>query len=351
MKIPKFIYSKELTYKKEILYILGCKLSFPRKNKTIAFLETRGLGDYILMHNFFKFLKESRKYKDYNIILVTRKNFLSLAEAYDSLYVDEILCVDTRKAAAALKNLQVEELICLHNGKEKFEQIWFRKIKAKKKKLCNVEADSTKFRSHALKRIFEELIEENIEDFGYPYFNNTVEQIRNNSIFISPFAGSALRCWSLENYAELINKITEDYPNDIVILGEHPNRQDIDRLISMCNVKERIINTAGRFSVNALYDILCRKACLLIANETGTVHLAMCANINTVCISNGSLYGVFLPYNKNNIKYVFPRNFDYKFTPLSKYNINTIETDDVYSQVNYFLKSTDVNSRLTVNNV
>ncbi len=351
MKIFDFLYSKELTYRKEVWRILGIKFAFPRKEKTIAFLETRGLGDYILMHNFLKYVKKSRKYRDYNIILIIRKNFLSLAEAYDSQYADEILCVDTRGASSVLNKLETEELVCLYSGQEKFEKIWLKKIKAKRKLVCNIHARVSEFQTKILQKAFENLIEEKIEDFNYPYFTNTDNEIRENSIFISPFANHALRCWELEKYAMLINQITEHYTNEIVILGEEPNRGDIERLISMCNKKEKIINTAGRFSVKSLYDNLSKKACLLVANETGTIHLAMCGNVNTICISNGSFYGLYLPYNRDNIRYVFPQDFDYKFNRgLAKYDINSIEVSDVYTHAEYFLKAFNVN-RLTVNNV
>ena len=53
--IPEWLYSKKLTYRKEIRQILGIKFAFPRVTKIIAFVETQGLGDYILIHNFYKF--------------------------------------------------------------------------------------------------------------------------------------------------------------------------------------------------------------------------------------------------------------------------------------------------------
>ena len=344
MKLPAFVYSEKLTYRKEIKQILGIKMSFPRVKKTIAFVETRGLGDYIVMHNFLKNLKESKKYQDYNIILIIRKNIASLAEAYDSLYVDEILYVDGR--ADMLKNLKVEELVCLYDGNFKFEKLCFKKIKAKKKTICSVDTKSAQelcFRTKTLKKIFENLIEEKIEDFSYPYFDNTNTNIKNNSIFISPFANSDLRTWKIEKYAALINKITKNYPNDIVILGEHPNKQAVDNLISMCNDRTRIINAAGKFSINALYDHFRYKCAMLIANETGTVHLAAGANTNIICISNGSHYSVWTPYEKPNIKYIFPPEFQY--TPnhtILNLDINNINTENVYAEFESLMKQQPV---------
>lgn len=351
MNLPKWIYSEELTYRKEIKRVLGIKFAFPRVKKTIAFVETQGLGDYILIHNFFKYIKQSKKYKDYNIILIARNNIASLAEAYDSMYINEFLYVDTRSAKKILKDLKVEELVCAYNGLGKFERWIFDNVKAKRKivhgdknkkaDVCIYTPNENLFHRERMKKFYEQLIEEKISCDNLPYFKNEFEKISGKCIFISPFANDIKRTWSLDNYVSLIKELCKNYSQDIVILGEASQYKQIEDMISSCGEYEnRIINTAGMFSVKALYDVIKEHADLLIGNETGTIHIAMAAKVKAVCISNGSFYGIYQPYDDKKIRYVYPSCFERKYTNLSNLDINLININDVYDTVNDLLNDT-----------
>lgn len=348
--IPEWLYSKKLTYRKEIRQILGIKFAFPRVTKTIAFVETQGLGDYILIHNFYKYVKQSKKYHDYNIILIARNNIASLAEAYDSMYINEFLYVDTRNAEKVLKNLKVEELVCSYNGLGKFEKWIFNNVKAKKRiihgygnKRANINIQTSNeqiFHRERMRMFYETLIEEKIPDDSLPYFRNEFADKNEKFIFISPFANDNMRTWGFDKYALLIQNLCTKYPEKIAILGEASQKKAIEKIIQHCSKeKGKIINTAGSFSVNSLRDVLKTHAKLLIGNETGTIHLGMTCNIPIVCISNGSFYGMYQPYKNNKIKYVYPSEFDYKYTCLSNLNINTIQVDKVFDVVNKLLNN------------
>lgn len=349
--LPEWIYSERLTYRKEIKRICGLKLSFPRVKKTLAFVETQGIGDYILIHNFFKYVKQSKKYKDYNIILIAKNNISSLVEAYDSMYIDEILYVDSRNAERVLKGLAVEELVCIYGGTGKFEKWVLKNVKAKRKivhgnacKYADINLltpDLEMFHRDRMRMVFEQLIEEKIPADVGPYFKNELDSgLSDKCIFISPFANDSMRTWGFENYVSLIKLLADEYQNDIVILGDSAQRDAINSIISACSdLKVRVFNAGGKFSINGLMDIFRSRALLLIGNETGTIHIAAAANTHTLCISNGSYYGIYHPYDKINIKYIYPEGFDYKYTCVSKLDINSIQVDEVFKYVKSMLNN------------
>ena len=55
-----------------------------------------------------------------------------------------------------------------------------------------------------------------------------------------------------------------------------------------------------------------QNALFLVANETGTVHIAQEFGTKTVCISNGTYMGTFHPYPKeiSSAIYVYPDNIN-----------------------------------------
>ena len=78
---------------------------------------------------------------------------------------------------------------------------------------------------------------------------------------------------------------------------------------SLCINPQMVYNMAGELTINES-ALLIKNAKLLIANETGTVHIAKNFRTTTICISNGSYMNTFQPYSEKYINYVYPDNIE-----------------------------------------
>lgn len=108
-----------------------------------------------------------------------------------------------------------------------------------------------------------------------------------------------------------------------------------------------VINAVGKIATVDLPKILKRNAKLLIANETGTVHIAHAVNCPFIVISNARFYKRFQPYKGFENAYIYPP----KFRELLKNNedvsryyyetdldINDIVVEDLISKIDNTLK-------------
>ena len=64
---------------------------FKKKDKAVLFFEPGGIGDYMFCRPFFKFIKQSEKFKNLKIIYVVKDYFHEFMNAYDFDYFDEII--------------------------------------------------------------------------------------------------------------------------------------------------------------------------------------------------------------------------------------------------------------------
>lgn len=138
--------------------------------------------------------------------------------------------------------------------------------------------------------------------------------LRKKHIAISTSANDNKRIYPVEHWVKIINYILDrvDASTEIIFLGSGYKTENefINKIISKLKYPNKCINTSGFFMPVGLMSILSHCE-FLVSVETGTVHFAKCAGINTVCITNGQAYGGFLPY-KSGVEYVYPDRFEEK---------------------------------------
>ena len=78
------------------------------------------------------------------------------------------------------------------------------------------------------------------------------------------------RAWPLNNWKDLIKKVTAQTKLDVVITGEENEKEFIDQLYVR---NERIHNLCGKTSLPNLYEVMKNSECV-IANDSGSVHVA-----------------------------------------------------------------------------
>jgi ADP-heptose:LPS heptosyltransferase len=87
---------------------------------------------------------------------------------------------------------------------------------------------------------------------------------------INPGGGWASKCWSPENYAELIRRLEDEFSSDILLTGSPEERTLIRNIIQKSQSRR-----AKYFASTILQFIaLVRRAKLFLSGDTGPLHLA-----------------------------------------------------------------------------
>lgn len=110
------------------------------------------------------------------------------------------------------------------------------------------------------------------------FFMNSLD----NKPFIAlhPAARDIRRMWPIENYAGLADTLQQK-GFKIVLTGSEDDRKAVDGIIS--NMKQPALNACGKFLLGGLAALL-SEAALMIAADTGPLHLARAVNTPTVGI-------------------------------------------------------------------
>lgn len=344
-----------------------------RKNieeNSLLIIKLDAIGDYILFRNFFKNIRESTQYKNYRIILLGNTLWKDLAEEYDRDNIDQFIWISPAQLRFnILYRYDFLKKIISRGYEIIFSPVFSRqhfidrliaKIPAKMKVGINGDSRNTfPFLNKINNKIFDSLLTINqsvyfefyrnkliIERFVGSAINGELNlKVRNTSRFNSPYivvfpdAAANYRRWSNKYFIELINFIIRKYDYTIILTGMNTAASEEIR-DKVCD-KNRINNLTGKTSLVQLTEII-SNASLLIANDTGTVHIGAALKITTICISNGNHYGRFVPYPKElftGVYTIFPkeifsqhRTFEQnvsKFKEGSNLNIDSISSAQV----------------------
>ncbi len=296
---------------------------------TLLLVRVDAIGDYVLFRNFIEALRKSEKYKNYKITLCGNIVWKELAEALDKEFVDEFIWIDTKKLK---RNIFYRYHILRSISQKGFEtaiqptysreyytgDAIIRASSAKER--TGSQGDCSNIRpwlkrlsdhwyTHLVSASSEPMMElcrnaEFVRGLGLSSFFASVPVIyiadgRSGLIeereyyILVPGALHKCRRWPVENFARLAEKIHDATGWAGVICGgkgEEKLGQDLKNLSGA-----RLYNIAGKTSLLELVRIV-RDAKLVIANETGTVHIAAATGTAVVCILGGGHYGRFVPY-------------------------------------------------------
>lgn len=119
------------------------------------------------------------------------------------------------------------------------------------------------------------------------------EHLSTPYIVINPAASKAERNWPIENYVLLIQKIQTQYPKFRIVLTGAPSDHGIGEQIT---TQVEVINLIGQTTLKQLAAVL-DKASLVIAPDTGPVHIATAMNtpvIGLYAVITSRLSGPYL---------------------------------------------------------
>jgi ADP-heptose:LPS heptosyltransferase len=143
-----------------------------------------------------------------------------------------------------------------------------------------------------------------------------------------PGSAQTWKCWPLDRFAELAEKMTYDYGLSVVAVGTEGERLIIQTLVSLCRVP--IVNLTGRTDIGKLIAVMAG-AKVVISNDTGPGHIAIAVGTPTTMIFGPTNPARVGPYGRPDwVAAVDPLGYGRvikKFDPL--YRIEKIPVDQV----------------------
>lgn len=108
-------------------------------------------------------------------------------------------------------------------------------------------------------------------------------EINGSYLVINPMASKQERSWNVSNHVTLIKKIHQYYPKvQIVLSGGSGNKEvEMSNEIVRKGGFTQVKNLTGKTNIADVFKLL-KKAKLLIAPDTGPVHMARCLNIPVI---------------------------------------------------------------------
>ncbi len=178
------------------------------------------------------------------------------------------------------------------------------------------------------------------------HFNKKYGFIKKNPkyryIGIQMGAQDDYKMWPIENFIKLANRLQANFLNiKFVLLGEtkHEHRISNDFKIDIKD-KESVINLCGKSRIEEL-PILINDLDLLLTNDTGTMHMAIALQTNTISLFGPTESEVFGPYQDSHLHQVIQvdgsiaNNLPKK--QRGQEGMALISVDNVFDKLNEFL--------------
>jgi ADP-heptose:LPS heptosyltransferase len=309
-----------------------------RQKNTLLILKTDAIGDYVLFRDFLADIRRSEKFKNYHITLCGNELWKDLSLEFDKDLVDDFIWIQPLKLhEKAYRNGIIKTLY-----KRGFERAWYpcysRTAESDELMLCSGALHTVTFagdhrninpaRKKNNDRRYHQLIEIK-EPLEHDYFRYcdffesclgaslavgkpkllSKSQAGSGKVVICPGAGVEWRCWPVEHFHQLALYTRNNYGTSYSFHICGSARESA--LASQMQAMQPAISYTdhcGKLSL-AQFAKLLSEADLVIANDSGPLHLAAACGTNVLGLSNGNNYGRFVPYPPDigmPVRVVFP---------------------------------------------
>lgn len=390
LKIQKILIRIYLRYTSFLIYLLArLVLNFrripPRPENRILIIKPDAAGDYILVRNFLRMIRNSIKYGNYHITLFTNSKSRGVAASYDNDFIDDFIWINKNRIyldffyyLRCARRIDRQYSITIHpvfsrefifdymvkiSGCE--HRIGFDgdtvNINSRYLKLANkwythlVRVDgSVKFEFEKNRFFFQELLGETINirrPFIEDHYINAASQVEVPAPFVVLFPGAQLsfRRWPAKYFAALNDYIQVTHGCNVAIAGGPDDVETAEKITSMCKMAP--VNLAGKTSFPQLAWLIAR-ARLLVSNDTVAVHIGAAVSTPVVVVSQLNHYGRFIPYPDETgcrMKCVIPGQFEstdpdelhLKFLNGSDVDISLVTVEQVKNAVKLMFESQD----------
>jgi heptosyltransferase-2 len=164
--------------------------------------------------------------------------------------------------------------------------------------------------------------------------------IADDKIFVvSPGAANHIKQWTPEGFAGVCDKLTDEFKEKIIFVGDEKDRQIVSRIIS--SMRNKAIDLSGKTTLRELAYLM-ERASLLVSCDSAVMHMGSYLNI--------PVFAIFGPTDPRKYGPWSLKSFAYKInlscSPCEKSGcssslecISQIDPDDVYEKLAQFLKS------------
>jgi len=310
---------------------LTFKRSEKKPEKRLLVLKPDAIGDYILFRNFLVLLRQSNKYRDYQIAFCGNSAYREFAIHFDSDTADHFLWIDKNRIYWDLLyyirfalSLHQHYTVTLHASRSReFIFDYFAKISGIRERIApegdtvNILSpykkitdgwytrlipcgNASSFEFDANRQFFELFLDQAISLrkpflINKPYDGSDLPDLPGNFIALFPGAQLPFRRWNTSNFAAVCNYLRQNYPLEIVILGGKSDQKLAHEIIRSSD--DHVIDLTGKTHLIQLPEVIA-KARLLITNDTMAAHIGVVLDIPTLVISQMNHYGRFVPYPK-----------------------------------------------------
>jgi ADP-heptose:LPS heptosyltransferase len=352
---------------------------------TLVILKFDVLGDYVTLRNYLRYLKTHSHYGEYAFTLCGNAAFRTLAEAFDADLFTSFIWIDIYKLSTRplyrfrfvrqLRKRGFAVAFCpTHSRVLVLDDFLAQATGAPTRIGCqgdriNLASWEALYGNRCYSRllpsqpgiVFEpERNRQTLEAWlGYPVPVQPITvpteslpavAVGHPYVVLSLGAGQAFRVWPANRFAAVVSYLQQHYPDVGIVLTGAPGEEVYAQALwqQLTNLKG-LDDMTGRLSLLQLISLL-DKASLLIANETGTVHLAAAVNTPAIVVSQGKSLVRWHPYPAeltDVIHYVYPpdveahhpdlRSIADRFNPESPLSINDIAVDRVTAEIQSLL--------------
>lgn len=150
-------------------------------------------------------------------------------------------------------------------------------------------------------------------------------------------AADIYKMWPIQNFINLTNILLEKNKKiKILLLGIQKERILANKLKKASIQEDRVLNYCGKTSIEELTSLV-NSLDLLVTNDTGTLHLAVALEKNSVSLFSPTNSKIFGPYQDNHLHSVIQKDGDFINTkPKKERNqeaMNLITVNEVYDQI------------------
>jgi ADP-heptose:LPS heptosyltransferase len=368
-----------------VVDFLAIRPAVVQQPQTLLLVRLDVLGDYILFRNFITELSASPQYKGYRITLCTNQALREFVESFDHALISDFVWVDRERLVYSipyrfcmLRRIRAMGFVVAINSQ--YSREFFHGDSIVRASRAGIRIGSTGDLNNMDR--WQKILADRYYTLLQPAANRTVfEFYRNRDFFaaflntgftlhkptlatshlpVTAFSGKAYvvlhpgarlayRQWRPGNFAKVANYLASRYGLDIVLVGSHQESGAVDRVVA--NMKTRnVTNLVGKTAITELCRIIA-EAKLMVANDTGTAHIAAAVNTPVVVISNGNHFGRFIPYPPEVSREVYavfpdsiaqalddPESLATTFRYYSDIDINTVPVNAVLSAVDRALQ-------------
>lgn len=111
----------------------------------------------------------------------------------------------------------------------------------------------------------------------HPSRENAIQEL----VVLHPVPGAAVKRWSPDRWATVIDRIHATYPARVILTGTASDRPEIEAIIRACTAPVRPLSFAGTVRFGALGAFLPR-ARLVMGPDSGAIHLAAARRVPTL---------------------------------------------------------------------